>query len=90
MPVVVATGESSAEMRTQCERLGVQDYLSKPVRHDRLLAAVRHALADEKTATEEYEVVTLRLPTRIIKCLSSVHTNLERAVSIVCEEKFGG
>jgi DNA-binding response OmpR family regulator len=90
VPVVVATGESSAETRTQCERLGVQDYLAKPVRHERLLAAFRHAFEDMKTTTEEYEVVTLRLPTRIIKCLSSVHPNLERAVSLVCEEKFGG
>ena len=90
VPVIVATGETSDETRTQCERLGVHDYLAKPARHDALLAALKRALDSSRTTTEEYEVVTLRLPTRIIKCLSSVDPNLERAVTIVCEEKFKG
>ena len=90
VPVVVATGESSRETREQCERLGVHDYLAKPTPHDALIAAFRRALDSSRTPTDEYEVVTLRLPTRIIKCLSSVDSNLERAVTIVCEEKFKG
>jgi two-component system nitrogen regulation response regulator NtrX len=89
VPVVVVTGETSEETRKQCERLGVREYLSKPARHDDLLAAVRRALADEKTLTEEYEVVTLRLPTRVIKCLTGIDENLELAVTSICEEKFG-
>src|SRR5918912_2763369 len=70
VPVVVVTGETSDETRQQCERLGVQGYLSKPADHRQILAALRRALSDPKTTTEEYEVVTLRLPSRIVKCLT--------------------
>ena len=88
VPVIVVTGETSEETRHQCERLGVQEYLSKPAQHDRILAALSRALADPKTTTEEYEVVTLRLPSRIVKCLAGVDENIERAVELICEEKF--
>ena len=88
MPVVVATGETSADTRRQCERLGVQEYLSKPAGNSEISQALRRALADPKTTTEEYQVVTLRLPTRIIRCLMALDENLERAVETICEEKF--
>jgi len=88
VPVVVVTGETSDDIRRSCERLGVHDYLSKPVHYDQLSAALRHALTDRKTATEEYQVVTLRLPTRVIKCLSGLDDNIERAVEMICQEKF--
>src|SRR3954469_20757095 len=87
VPVVVVTGETSDETRQQCERLGVQEYIAKPADHDQILSALRRALSDPKTATEEYEVVTLRLPSRIIKCLSGIDENIERAVELICEEK---
>jgi hypothetical protein len=67
----------------------VQAYLPKPVDYDELLKTVGRALSDEKTLTEEYEVVTLRLPTRIVKCLSGIDENLERAVTSLCEERAG-
>lgn len=88
IPVVVATGETSDDTREQCARLGVQHYLSKPVAHDDLIKALRHALNDPVTTTEEYEVVTLRLPTRIVKALTAQDGNLERAVTRLCEEKL--
>lgn len=88
VPVVVVTGEASDETRRQCERLGIQEYLSKPAGHDRIIAALRRALSDPKTTTEEYEVVTLRLPKRIVRCLSGIDENIERAVELICEEKF--
>ena len=88
VPVVVVTGEASDETRRQCERLGVQRYLSKPADYRDILAALRGALADPKTTTEEYQVVTLRLPSRIIKCLMGLDENIERAVELICEEKF--
>jgi DNA-binding response OmpR family regulator len=88
VPVVVVTGETSEETRHQCERLGVQEYLSKPAGHDQIISALRRALADPKTTTEEYEVVTLRLPSRIVKCLVGVDENIERAVELICEERF--
>jgi DNA-binding response OmpR family regulator len=88
VPVVVITAETSDETRRQCERLGVQQYLAKPAEHEQILSALRRALSDPKTTTEEYEVVTLRLPSRIVKCLSGVDENIERAVEMICEEKF--
>lgn len=88
VPVVVVTGETSEDIRRSCEHLGVHDYLPKPVDYDRISAAIRHALEDPKTTTEEYQVVTLRLPSRIVKCLSGLDANIERAVEIICEEKF--
>ena len=88
VPVVVVTGETSDETRRQCERLGVQEYLSKPADHNQILRALRRALDDPKTTTEEYEVVTLRLPSRIVKCLMGLNENIERAVELISEEKF--
>ena len=88
VPVVVVTGETSGETRQQCERLGVQQYLSKPADYRDIINALRRALADPKTTTEEYQVVTLRLPTRIVKCLTAIDENIERAVELICEQKF--
>ncbi len=88
VPVVVVTGETSDETRRQCERLGVQQYLSKPADYRDILAALSGALSDPKTTTEEYQVVTLRLPSRIVKCLAGIDENIERAVEVICEEKF--
>ncbi len=88
VPVVVVTGETSDDTRQQCERLGVQHYLSKPADYRDILAALRGALSDPKTTTEEYQVVTLRLPSRIMKCLAGIDENIERAVEMICEEKF--
>jgi len=88
VPVVVVTGETSEETRQQCERLGVQQYLSKPADYHDILDALRRALSDPKTTTEEYQVVTLRLPTRIVKCLMGLDENIERAVELICEEKL--
>lgn len=90
VPVIVVTGETSDETRQQSERLGVQEYLAKPADHNDIIKALRRALNDPKTTTEEYEVVTLRLPRRIIKCLTAIDENLERAVERICEEKLKG
>lgn len=88
VPVVMATGEDSDDKRRQCERLGVRHYLAKPVAGDDLIGAIQELLADPKTTTEEYEVVTLRLPRRIVRCLTGLDQNIERAVEMICEEKF--
>jgi DNA-binding response OmpR family regulator len=90
VPVVVVTGETSAETRRQCERLGVQQYLSKPADYRDIMDAIRRALSDPKTTTEEYQVVTLRLPTRIVRCLMGLDENIERAVELICDEKYKG
>jgi DNA-binding response OmpR family regulator len=88
VPVVVVTGETADEIRRQCERLGVQQYLSKPAAYQDIMEALRRALDDPKTTTEEYQVVTLRLPRRIVRCLMGLDENIERAVELICEEKF--
>jgi DNA-binding response OmpR family regulator len=88
VPVIVVTGETSDETRRKCERLGVQQYLSKPADYRDILDALGRALSDPKTTTEEYQVVTLRLPTRIVKCLMGLDDNIERAVEMICEEKL--
>jgi DNA-binding response OmpR family regulator len=88
VPVVVVTGEADDATRHNSERLGVQEYLSKPADHRQIISALRRALADPKTTTEEYEVITLRLPTRIVRCLMGLDENLERAVERICEERF--
>ena len=88
VPVVVVTGETADEIRQQCERLGVQQYLSKPADYRDIMDALRRALSDPKTTTEEYQVLTLRLPTRIVRCLTGLDENIERAVELICAEKF--
>ena len=88
VPVIVVTGETDDEIRRQCERLGVQQYLSKPADYSDIMDAIRRALSDPKTTTEEYQVVTLRLPSRIVKCLTGIDENIERAVELICEQKF--
>ncbi|MCA1591735.1 MAG: response regulator [Acidobacteria bacterium] len=88
VPVIVATGETSDEIRQNCERLGVQAYLTKPVDHTELSAVLRRTLADPKVNTEEYVVVTLRLHKNVVKRLTSLDENLERAVTQICEDRL--
>jgi DNA-binding NtrC family response regulator len=84
IPVIVITGEENEQLREQCERLGVHEYLAKPVDYDLMLRAVKHAL---ESPAEEAEVVTLRLPSRILEQLRAIDTNLERAIIQLTEEE---
>src|SRR5215210_7779576 len=74
VPVIVITAEDSEQLREQCERLGVHDYLAKPVNYDAMLTAVQLAL---DTPPEEAEVITLRLPSRVVQQLTEIDANLE-------------
>ncbi|HEX8632563.1 MAG TPA: response regulator [Pyrinomonadaceae bacterium] len=85
VPVVVVTGETLAESRDVCNRLGVQDYLSKPPDHAALLKAFERALSSPAT-NEQYMVVTMRLPARVLQLLTDVDPNLERAITRICDE----
>jgi DNA-binding response OmpR family regulator len=84
VPVIVVTAEENDQLREQCERLGVQDYLAKPVNYDALLTAVQLAL---ETPPEEAEVVTVRLPSRVIRQLGEIDSSLERAITQLVEER---
>jgi DNA-binding response OmpR family regulator len=84
VPVIVISAEASEQLREQCERLGVQAYLSKPVNYDALLTALKLAL---ETPTEDAELVTLRLPSRVVRQLTEVDSNLERAITQLVEER---
>jgi DNA-binding response OmpR family regulator len=83
VPVIVVSAETSAQLREQCERLGIQDYLPKPVNYDAMLTAVQLAL---ETPPEEAEVITLRLPSRVIRQLTEIDSNLEHAIIQLVEE----
>jgi DNA-binding response OmpR family regulator len=85
VPVVVITGETLAESRNVCNRLGVQEYLSKPPDYDDMLKAFDRALSNP-TTDEQYMVVTMRLPVRVLQILTDVDPNLERAITRVCDE----
>jgi DNA-binding response OmpR family regulator len=85
VPVVVVTGETLAESRDVCNRLGVQDYLSKPPDHDALLKAFERALSNPVT-NEQYMIITLRLPARVLQMLNDVDSNIERAITRICDE----
>ena len=85
VPVVVVTGETLAESRDVCNRLGVQDYLSKPPEHNALLKAFERALSSP-AADEQFMVVTMRLSARVLQMLTDVDPNLERAITRICDE----
>jgi DNA-binding response OmpR family regulator len=85
VPVVVITGETLAESRNVCNRLGVQEYLSKPPDYDDMLKAFERALSSP-TTDEQYMVVTMRLPVSVLQTLTDVDPNLERAITRICDE----
>jgi DNA-binding NtrC family response regulator len=78
VPVIVITGEAGQPYRDQCEQLGVCEYLSKPPDYTEILAAIERAL---ETKSEEAQLVTLRLPKRVIEQLNELDSNLERAIT---------
>lgn len=84
VPVIVISGETHADLRQQCQRLGVQDYLAKPVNYDAMLASIERALEEPP---EEAELITLRLPARIIQRLHEIDSNLERAITQLAERQ---
>jgi DNA-binding response OmpR family regulator len=84
VPVIIITGEASEQLHQQCERLGVHDYLAKPVNYDALLASIKMAL---ELPTAEAEVLTLRLPARVVAQLTEIDPSLERAITRLLEER---
>jgi two-component system response regulator RegX3 len=84
VPVIIITAEENEQLREQCERLGVQDYLAKPLNYDAMLMAIQLAL---ETPPEKAELITLRLSSHIIQQLTEIDTNLERAITQLIEER---
>ena len=85
IPIIIVTGETSDDLRQQCQMLGVQEYLSKPPDYDAMLAAIERSL---ESPQEEAQIVTLRLAKPVLSQLSEIDSNIERAVELICEEKF--
>jgi two-component system, NtrC family, response regulator AtoC len=83
VPVVIITGMTDDDTRKELEQLGVQGYLTKPPDFDEMLDVIEHTL---KTPTEESEVVTLRLPVRVLTKLREIDSNLERAIQQLVEK----
>jgi DNA-binding response OmpR family regulator len=78
VPIIIVTGETGELYREDTARLGVQGYLSKPPDYDELLEMIRRAF---EAPPEEAEVVTLRLPKRVIEQLAEIDSNLEQAIT---------
>ena len=85
VPVVVVTGETLAESRDACSRLGVSGYLAKPPDYDALLKAFERALS-HPASDEQYMVVTVRLPAHVLQILTDIDPNIERAITRICDE----
>ncbi|HYE65063.1 MAG TPA: response regulator [Pyrinomonadaceae bacterium] len=83
VPVIVVTGETGQLWREQCERLGVYGFLSKPIDYNALLAMIGRAL---EAPSEEAEIITVRIPKRIVEQLSAIDSNLERAITRLVDE----
>jgi DNA-binding response OmpR family regulator len=84
VPVIVITAEENDQLREQCERLGVHDYLAKPVNYDAMLMAIQLAL---ETPPEKAELITLRLTSHVIQQLTEIDSNLERAITQLIEAR---
>lgn len=84
IPVIIVTGETSDELRQQCQMLGVQEYLSKPPNYDAMLAAIERSL---ESPPEEAEIITLRLAKPVLSQLSEIDTNIERAIIKLLDER---
>jgi two-component system C4-dicarboxylate transport response regulator DctD len=85
VPIIIISGEDSTDLRAQAQRLGVHEYLTKPSNKDVILNAVARAI---NAPAEEVELVTLRLPTRIIQQLTTLDPNLEQAIIRLCDGKL--
>jgi DNA-binding response OmpR family regulator len=84
VPVVIVTGETSTDLRQRCERLGVQEYLSKPPDYDEMLAAINRSI---QSPPEEAEVVMLRLSKPVLSQLSEIDPSIERAITKLLDER---
>ena len=82
VPVIIITGETGELYRDESTRMGVQGYLSKPPDYNHLLEIIRRSL---EAPPEEAEVVTLRLPKRVIEQLAAIDSNLEQAITKLAE-----
>lgn len=78
VPIIIVSGETGELYRDDIERLGVQGYVSKPPDYNALLEMIERTL---ETPLEEAEIVTLRLPKRVVEQLNGIDSNLERAIT---------
>ena len=84
VPIIIITGEAGESFRQESTRLGVYGYLAKPPNYDELLEMIRQSL---EAAPEEAELVTLRLPKRVIEQLAAIDSNLEQAITQLADSQ---
>jgi len=46
VPIAVITGDATADIRDECEQLGVRSFLAKPVGLDRLRQLIAEVMSD--------------------------------------------
>jgi RNA polymerase sigma factor (sigma-70 family) len=82
MPIIILTGRANVPAAVECMKLGVADFLEKPIEHGILLAKIRELLAIDVHRREQREK-SARLKQRVDRL-----TDREREVlSLLCEGK---
>lgn len=84
IPVIIVTGETGELYKDESERLGILGFISKPPDYNALIEMIGRAF---EVPREEAEVVTLRLPLRVIERLHEIDSNLERAITQLVDEQ---
>jgi len=69
VPFIFLTARSSLHDRRQAKRIGIEDYLVKPVDSNELLLAISNALRRQEYAREQGEKQVARLRTEIVSTL---------------------
>lgn len=69
VPFIFLTARSSAQDRRQAKRIGIEDYLIKPVDSQDLLLAISNVLRREEYAISQAEKQVARLRTEIVSAL---------------------
>ena len=84
VPVIIVTGETGELYKGESERLGILGFVSKPPDYNSLIEMIRRSF---EAPHEDAEVVTLRLPMRVIEQLHEIDSNLERAITQLADEQ---
>jgi DNA-binding response OmpR family regulator len=82
VPIIIVSGKDRDEIHEEAQLLGIQASFMKPADLSEICEALENAIENRK---EEYRIVTLRLPRNVIDTLNRIDSNLERAITELCE-----